>query len=135
MSSPNQATQSARFGTLRGITSKEECSTRKECMFDICFSTPSVMNEDGIPQAGAQLRLGNDIFVFTIDLSHWSIPEYEQQWREGIRRVLERFDDCLRRTERSRAPHVGILARREIAVHPAARCHQPRAGSSIRAAQ
>jgi len=58
-------------------------------MFDICFSTPSVMNEDGIPQAGAQLRLGNDIFVFTIDLSHWSIPEYEQQWREGIWRLLE----------------------------------------------
>jgi len=58
-------------------------------MFDICFSTPSVMNEDGIPQAGAQLRLGNDIFVFTIDLSHWSIPDYEQQWREGIWRLLE----------------------------------------------
>src|SRR6185312_14740388 len=57
-----------------------------ECMFDICFSTPSVMNEDGIPQAGAQLRLGNDIFVFTIDLSHWSNPEYVQHmwafWRE-----------------------------------------------------
>ena len=49
-------------------------------MFDICFSTPPVMNEDGFPQAGAQLRLGNDIFVFTIDLRHWTIPE----WRVNL---------------------------------------------------
>ncbi|HEV7387565.1 MAG TPA: hypothetical protein VGN73_03030 [Gemmatimonadaceae bacterium] len=58
-------------------------------MFDICFSTPAVTNDDGFQQAGAQLRLGNDIFVFTIDLRHWTIPEYEAQWREGIWRLLE----------------------------------------------
>jgi CdiI N-terminal domain len=58
-------------------------------MFDIRFSTPAVTSEDGILQAGAQLRLGNDTFIFTIDLRHWSIADYEGQWREGIWRILE----------------------------------------------
>ena len=58
-------------------------------MFEIRVSTPSVTNQDGFPQAGAELRIGNERLVFAIDLRHWSIPDYEVQWREGIWRILE----------------------------------------------
>jgi hypothetical protein len=58
-------------------------------MFSIRVSTPPVTNEGGFQQAGAELRLGNDFLVFAIDLRHWTIADYEAQWREGIWRILE----------------------------------------------
>jgi hypothetical protein len=58
-------------------------------MFDIRVSRPSVTIKDGVKQAEAELRLGNDRFVFAIDLRHWPISEYQRQWREGIWRILE----------------------------------------------
>jgi hypothetical protein len=58
-------------------------------MFDIRVSTSPQINEDGFPQAGGELRLGNEIFRFSIDLRYWPVREYESQWREGIWRLLE----------------------------------------------
>jgi hypothetical protein len=58
-------------------------------MFDIRVSTPSVTTKDGVKQTEAELRLGNDGFIFAIDLRHWPISEYKRQWREGIWRILE----------------------------------------------
>jgi hypothetical protein len=57
-------------------------------MFRIRACTPSVVNEDGWPEAGCELRIGEERFVFVIDLSHWSIADYERQWREGTKRIL-----------------------------------------------
>ena len=57
-------------------------------MFQIRVCTPSVINEDGWPEGGAELRLGDERFVFVIDLRHWSIAEYERQWRDGTKRIL-----------------------------------------------
>jgi len=58
-------------------------------MFDIRVSTPPHTNENGFPEAGGELRLGDEIFRFAIDLRYWPITEYEAQWREGIWRLLE----------------------------------------------
>jgi len=57
-------------------------------MFEIRVCTPVATNEDGWPEAGCELRLGAERFVFVIDLRHWSIGEYERQWREGTSRML-----------------------------------------------
>lgn len=57
-------------------------------MFRVRVFTPSVVNEDGLPHAGAELVLGAERLRFLLDLSHWSIAAYERQWREGIARVL-----------------------------------------------
>ena len=57
-------------------------------MFGIRVCSPSVINVDGWPQAGCELSLGGERFVFVIDLSHWSVIEYERQWREGMKRIL-----------------------------------------------
>lgn len=58
-------------------------------MFDIRVSTPPTINEAGFLQAGAELHLGDERLVFAVDLRHWTIIDYEMQWREGIWRILE----------------------------------------------
>lgn len=57
-------------------------------MFRIRVCTPSVTNKDGWPQAGCELRLGVERFLFAIDLRHWTIAEYERQWDHGTKRIL-----------------------------------------------
>lgn len=56
-------------------------------MFQVRIFTPAVTNEDGWPHAGGELRIGEARLRFLVDLSHWSIAQYERQWRDGIRRL------------------------------------------------
>jgi contact-dependent growth inhibition (CDI) system CdiI-like immunity protein len=58
-------------------------------MFSIRFFTPAVVNEAGWPHAGAELVVGDGRVCFLVDLSYWSIPAYQHQWREGITRLVE----------------------------------------------
>jgi hypothetical protein len=58
-------------------------------MFSIRFFTPAVVNENGWPHAGAELVVGDGRVCFLVDLTHWSIPAYQHQWRTGIARLLE----------------------------------------------
>jgi hypothetical protein len=57
-------------------------------MFRVRVFTPPVQNEDGVLQAGGELRLGGERFGFMVDLSHWTIGDYERQWRRGTERIL-----------------------------------------------
>ncbi len=57
-------------------------------MFRVRVFTPPVQNEDGLLQAGGELRLGNQRVGFVVDLSHWSVGDYERQWKEGTARLL-----------------------------------------------
>ena len=56
-------------------------------MFRIRFFTPSVTNQEGKPQAGGELLLGNDRLGFLVDLSHWTQADYERQWHQGVVRL------------------------------------------------
>jgi hypothetical protein len=58
-------------------------------MFSIRFFTPAVVNEAGWPHAGAELVVGDGRVCFLVDLSYWSIPAYQHQWREGISRLVQ----------------------------------------------
>jgi hypothetical protein len=57
-------------------------------MFSIRFFTPAVVNEAGWPHAGAELVVGDGRVCFLADLSHWSIPAYQHQWRAGLARLI-----------------------------------------------
>ncbi len=57
-------------------------------MFRVRVITPPVQNEEGWLQAGAELCLGSERFAFLVNLQHWTIPQYERQWREATRRLL-----------------------------------------------
>lgn len=58
-------------------------------MFRIRFLTPAVINDDGWNHAGAEFNLGDVRLCFLVDLSHWSMAAYQQQWRQAIRRLAE----------------------------------------------
>ena len=58
-------------------------------MFRIRFFTPSVMNEDGWQHAGGELVVGDARMCFLVDLTYWGIPEYQNQWRSGMSRLLQ----------------------------------------------
>lgn len=57
-------------------------------MFSIRVFTPPVTNENGWLHAGGELALGDARLFFLVDLSHWSVADYERQWHEGITRLL-----------------------------------------------
>jgi hypothetical protein len=57
-------------------------------MFRARVFTPPVRNEEGRLQAGSELRVGRERFTFLVDLQHWTIAEYERQWREATKRIL-----------------------------------------------
>ena len=57
-------------------------------MFRIQVLTPPVTNTHGWLEAGARLNLGPERFLFVVDLQHWSVADYERQWRDGTRRIL-----------------------------------------------
>jgi CdiI N-terminal domain len=57
-------------------------------MFRVRFFTRPVQNEAGLFQAGGELCLGSQRIGFVVDLSHWSVAEYESQWKEGTARLL-----------------------------------------------
>jgi hypothetical protein len=58
-------------------------------MFRIRFFTPAVLDENGWPHAGAELLLGEARLIFLAELSHWNMRQYQNQWREGISRLLQ----------------------------------------------
>lgn len=58
-------------------------------MFRIKFFTPPVMNEEGWQHAGGELVVGDARMCFLVDLSHWGMPDYQYQWRQGITRLLQ----------------------------------------------
>jgi CdiI N-terminal domain len=57
-------------------------------MFGARVFTPPVLNEKGLLEAGGELRLGTERVGFVVDLSHWSVPDYERQWKQGTARLL-----------------------------------------------
>jgi CdiI N-terminal domain len=57
-------------------------------MFRVRVFTPPALNEEGLAQAGAELRLGSERFGFLVDLSHWQIADYQRQWQAATKRLL-----------------------------------------------
>jgi hypothetical protein len=57
-------------------------------MFRVRVFTPPVVNAEGWPHAGGELRLGTERLRFLVDLRHWSIADYQAQWRAGTARLL-----------------------------------------------
>ncbi len=57
-------------------------------MFRVRVFTPPARNEEGLLQAGGELRLGTERVGFLVDLSHWTVADYERQWKTGIARLL-----------------------------------------------
>ena len=57
-------------------------------MFRVRVCTPPVPNEDGLLQAGGELRLGSQRVGFVVDLRHWTVRDYERQWKQGTARLL-----------------------------------------------
>lgn len=62
-------------------------SRPRDRMFYIGFKTGPRVDEEGWRHALGGLELGADSDSFSADLSTWSMPEYEAQWREGIARL------------------------------------------------
>ncbi|HEU5154008.1 MAG TPA: hypothetical protein VFU03_04725 [Gemmatimonadales bacterium] len=58
-------------------------------MFRIRVFTPAALDEKGWRHAGGELVLGGGRICFLVDLSAWDIREYEQQWREGVARLVQ----------------------------------------------
>jgi len=58
-------------------------------MFRIRFFTPSVVNDEGWQHAGGELVVGDARLCFLVDLTHWSIAEYQHQWRAAISRLVQ----------------------------------------------
>jgi hypothetical protein len=56
-------------------------------MFRIRVFTPAVVDQEGWRHAGGEIVIGDARTHFLLDLSHWSISSYQQQWREGISRI------------------------------------------------
>jgi len=57
-------------------------------MFEVRVVTPVVTNDEGWRHAAAKLQLGEVRLCFLIDLTHWSVRDYEQQWRDGCARLV-----------------------------------------------
>ena len=58
-------------------------------MFKIRIFTPAVVNDDGWPHAGGELVVGDARMCFLVDLTHWSVTDYQAQWRHGVTRLLQ----------------------------------------------
>jgi len=58
-------------------------------MFRIRVHTPAIVDDAGLPHAAALLVVDSVRLRFRIDLRHWSIADYERQWKAGIRRLVE----------------------------------------------
>src|SRR5262245_33098883 len=56
-------------------------------MFRVRVFTPPAPNEEGLLEAGGELRLGDQRVGFVVDLSHWTVGDYERQWKEGTARL------------------------------------------------
>ena len=49
----------------------------------------SVVNDEGWQHAGGELVVGDARLCFLVDLPHWSIAEYQHQWRGAISRLVQ----------------------------------------------
>lgn len=58
-------------------------------MFRIRFFTPEVVDEGGWQHAGGELVVGDARMCFLVDLSYWSMRDYQHQWRDGIARLVQ----------------------------------------------
>jgi CdiI N-terminal domain len=56
-------------------------------MFGIRVFTPALASDAGLPEAGAELRVGRARLPFRIDLRRWGVANYERQWKEGLKRI------------------------------------------------
>jgi hypothetical protein len=57
-------------------------------MFRVRVFTPPALSEEGLLEAGGELRLGDQRIGFVVDLGYWTVGDYERQWREGTARLL-----------------------------------------------
>ena len=57
-------------------------------MFRIRAVTPRLIDESGAPYALGELRVGNSSAHFLIDLSFYSIADYERQWHSALRHLM-----------------------------------------------
>ena len=58
-------------------------------MFRIRAVTPAVQRDDGRRLAGGLLVVGDARLPFVLDLTYWSVADYERQWQAGTRRLVE----------------------------------------------
>ena len=56
-------------------------------MFYIGFISAPRVNDEGWPHAVGELTLGDYSERFEASLVHWSMREYEEQWRQAIARL------------------------------------------------
>jgi len=57
-------------------------------LFRIRAVTPRLIDESGAPYALGELRVGNSSAHFLIDLTLYSIADYERQWRCALRHLM-----------------------------------------------
>jgi hypothetical protein len=57
-------------------------------MFRIRMVTPPMFDDTGLRYAAGELRVGPRPAHFIVDLSYWSIRDYEAQWRAALRHML-----------------------------------------------
>lgn len=61
-------------------------------MFDIQITSVEPDKQVGT----GQIRIGAFVESFIVDLSFWTVEQYEQQWRQGLERILVGADStCL----------------------------------------
>ena len=58
-------------------------------MLRIRVLTPPVDIEEGQPRAAGELMVGDARLCFLLDLSHWTVADYERQWREALARLAQ----------------------------------------------
>jgi len=58
-------------------------------MFRIRFFTPTALNAEGWQHAGGELIVGTARLCFLVDLTFWSMGDYQRQWRDGIARLVQ----------------------------------------------
>src|SRR5262245_42502139 len=71
-----------------------------------CF-TPPVLSEEGAYCAGGELVVGDGRLFFMLDLSRWSIAQYQRQWQTGIDRLVRGAPSTALMTAFRRDPTAG----------------------------
>jgi hypothetical protein len=75
-------------------------------MLRIRAFTPPAPTGEGLMRAGGELIIGDARLCFLLDLSCWTVADYERQWREGLTRLARGASSSALMTS-YRGPHGG----------------------------
>src|SRR5688572_22648793 len=64
-------------------------AAQERVMFRIRAVTTPMIDESGLPFCAGELRVGPRPIPFLIDLRHWSLADYERQWRASLSQLMQ----------------------------------------------